>query len=248
MNFSITGPDFDVIQQRGSQYSISSIFGNTVRMISKCYKEIKGDKDLLSVFKESGLFDPNEIPVETYRGELVAATEAGTAIHQVSIKPPKAVWKRFHQLLSTLNLNLEGGLLEAFLQYDWALFAVDLYANTCLKDLYEKGTLPDDIRKSYVLLPLKNAYVKLKYKHDGKVARKRNWLTLERGPTYLVISYAGMACPVTRKDFDFLKGCGYRMSFPEFYKKASGFVEKPQDFLDRLLGQGLILFAPADLG
>ncbi len=146
------------------------------------------------------------------------------------------------------KLNLEGGLLEAFLQYDWALFAVDLYANTCLKDLYEKRTLPDDIRESYVLLPIKNAYVKLKYKHDGKVARKRHWLTLERGPTYLVISYAGMACPVTRKDFDFLKGCGYRMSFPEFYKKASGFVKKPQDFLDRLLGQGLILFAPASPG
>jgi hypothetical protein len=36
------------------------------------------------------------------------------------------------------------------------------------------------------------------------------------------------------------------MPFLEFYKKASGFAAKPQDFVDWLLSHGLILFAPTD--
>jgi B12-binding domain/radical SAM domain protein len=244
MNFSVTGPDFDALQQRPEEYSISSIFSNTSMMITKCYKEIEGETDLLSVFRDVGLFD-EEIPVESYRAELMAEIKMGREIREISTKLPKIVWKRLHQLLSTLELSLEEGLMEAFVRYDWALFLVSLYGDTFLQELYEKGALPRDIRESNILLPLRNAYVKLNYKYDGKVIKKRHWLTMEKGPTYLLISYSGEAYPVTRREFDFLKGCGHRMPFLDFHKKASRFVGNSEDFLEWLITNGFVLFEPA---
>lgn len=246
MNYSITGPDFDVVQQVQARHSVSSVFRNTVRTIGKCYKEMKGDENLLSVLREVGLFD-DDIPAETYKEELLVAMETGSQIHEISFKPPKKVWKLFQEVVSTLKLSLERGLVEEWVKYDWALFLVNLYTDTCLKGLYQNANLPADIRQSDVLLPLKNAYVKLSYKPDGKVVRKPHWLTTEKSTTYLLIAHTGVACPVTRREFDFLKGCGSRIPFVEFYKRASGFAEKPQDFLDWLLSSGLILFAPRSL-
>jgi len=245
MNVSITGPDFDMVQQKPVECSMCNVFNNTARMISKCYKEVDRHKDLLAVFEESGLFE-EVIPVETYVEGLHIAMETGQEIREIPVKPPKEVWKRFRQLLSALEMTLERGLVEEYVRYDWALFLVSLYGDTCLRDLYESGSLPRDIRKSQVLLPLKNACVKLSYKFDGKVITKRHWLTLEKGPTYLVGSYMGVAHPVTKKEFEFLKGCGHRMSFFEFYKRVSGFAQEPRDFMDWLLSNGLILFAPSD--
>jgi B12-binding domain/radical SAM domain protein len=243
MNFSITGPDFDVVQQTGNEYSISTVFANTVRMISMCYKETTGDKDLLAILEATGFFD-EEISVETYTEKVVREMETGKEIREIWFKPPSKIWNRFHELVSTLGLSLERGLVQEFVKYDWTLFVVNLYADIRLKHLFEKRTLPDDIRQSDVLLPLKNAYVKLNYKHDGKVVRKRNWLTLEKGQTYLLISYSSGAYPVDGNVFSFLRRCGHRMPFLEFYKKATAFVAEPEQFLEWLLTHGFILFVP----
>jgi hypothetical protein len=145
-------------------------------------------------------------------------------------------------------LSLEKGLVEEFMQYDWALFLVNLYMDMHLKCLYETGNLPQDIKDSVVVFPLKNAYVKLHYRPEGRIIHKPNWLTLEKGTTYLLISCTGLGYVISRKDFDFLKSCGQRMPFLEFYGKLSQqyFVGGPDRYIDWLLGAGLILFAPVD--
>jgi B12-binding domain/radical SAM domain protein len=244
VNFSITGPDFDLVQQGRSEYTIDRVFRNTVQMLSKCYEETDGDKDLLLVLEEGRIFD-EQIPVERYEEDLAVLTEEATAMPGIFLKPPRKVWEIFRHLVATLEMSLEGGLVDEFVKYDWALFLVNFYGEIFLKGLSEKG-LPKDIRDSEILLPPKDAYIKLSYKHDGKVIRKPHWLTLEKGPTYLLVSYTGDAYPVTKREFVFLKGCGPRLSFPKFYKKISSFVKEPESFVDWLLTCGLILFAPSE--
>jgi len=244
MNFSITAPDFDFVQRAPKGYSVSRVFRSTVRMITRFYKEIGGEKELLLVFQELGLFE-DEIPIQAYKEELTGTCGTGNDMREISFKPPKKVWTTFHQLVSTLKLSLEGGLVEEFVKYDWAQFVMKLYIARCLKHLYEYQTPPNDIGESEVLFPLKNAYVKLSYKLDGKVVKKRQWFTIEKGPTYLVISYSGQTYPVSKRVFSFLKDCGYRMPFPRFYKKTCGFVQEPGHFIEWLRSHGFILFAPS---
>jgi B12-binding domain/radical SAM domain protein len=246
MNFSITGPDLDFVQQRPTKYSMGRVLRNAVRVISQCYSETKGEKDLLSVLEEIGIFGEG-IPVETYKEQMLARWETEDDIYEISIRPPKRVWKKLDDLVSALGLSLEKGLVEDFVKYDWAVFLVNLYVDTCIKDLYEKRRPPKDIGESEVWLPLKNAYVKLKYKHRGQVVKKPSWLTVERGPTYVLISYTGETYPVTKQVFGFLRGCGYRIPFGRFYEMVMNFVEEPEHFMDWLLSHGFILFGPADL-
>jgi B12-binding domain/radical SAM domain protein len=245
MNFSITAPDFDFVQRAPKKYSVSRVFRSTVRMITRFYIEAGGEKELLSVYQESGLFE-DEIPIQAYKEELAATCGRGNEVCEISFKPPRKVWTRVHKLVSTLELSLEGGLVEEFVKFDWAQFVVRLYIDTCLKHLYEEQAPPNDIRGSEVWLPLKNAYVKLSYKHDGKVVKRRQRLTIEKGPTYLLMSYTGEAYPVSKQVFSFLKGCGYRMPFPRFYKKTCSFVQEPRPFIEWLQRHGFILFAPPD--
>lgn len=248
MNLSITGPDLDLAQQKLNMYSISEIFRNTLRVIGRCYGEIKGQKDLLSALQELGFFSTGDIPVEKYREELTVMRSKGTEPHEISCKIPKEVRTKFYELLSSLGLSLEKGLTEEFIQYDWASFVINLYTDAYLKDLYKGGNLPEDIKHSDLLLPLKNAYVKLRYRPEGRIIHKANWLTLEKSTTYLLISHTGVGYVIDRKHFHFLKVCRQRMPFSEFYKRLSrqDFIGDPDRYIDWLLSAGFILFAPID--
>ena len=241
MNFSITGPDVDLAQQKANMYSIGEIFRNAVRIINRCYNEVKGQKDLLSVLPELGFFSSGDVPVERYREELTVMRNMGKEPHEIRYKTPREVRTKFQELVSSLGLSLEKGLVEEFMQYDWALFLINLYVEVYL---CKGGHLPENMRESDVLLPLGNAYVKMHYRPDGRIIHKPNWLTLEKGTAYLLISYTGVGYVINRKDFDFLKGCGRRFPFLEFYRNISNFVEKPEDFLGWLLSKGFILFSP----
>jgi len=241
MNFSITGPDLDLREQTSLDYSISAIFKNTVGVINKCYKEVQGQKDLLTLFEQLGFFHRREIPRERYTDQLAMMKKAGEEIYEIPFKLPKTVWNRFYELLSILGLSLEKGLIEEFIRYDWALFLVNLYTDVYLKHLFGVGNVPQNIEESDVLLPLKNAYVKLNYKCHGKAIKKPNWLTMEKGPTYVLISYNNMGYVVGKGDFDFLRGCGYRISFQKFYNRAGNLVREPKAFFTWLLREGLIL-------
>jgi len=245
MNVSITGPDFELTPQKPGRHSISEIFKTTVRIINRCYREINGKKDLLLLFQELGFFDDAYIHAKEYKQELITMRQTGKGIHEVPFKLPRDVRNRFYELISILQLSLDKALIEEFITYDWALFVTNLYIDVYLKHWFQKD-LPENIEDSVMVLPLKNAYIKLSYKLDGKVIRKPNWLTMEKRPTYLVVSYAGAGCSVDRKTFEFLRSCGQRIPFLEFYKRLSGqdFIEQPKQYIDWLLSAGLILFAP----
>ena len=244
MNFSITGPDLDLAQQKAI-CSISEIFKNTIKIINRFYREAKGQKDVLSILQELGFFCSGDIPEEDYREELVLMKNKGKEPSGIDYKIPKEVWTKFHKLIASLELSIERGLVEEFMQYDWALFLINLYVNVYLEDLYKEGKeLPRDIKESDVLLPLKDAFVKLHYRADGRIIHKSNWLTLQKGTTYLLISYPGVGYAISREDFDLLKNSRRKLPFLEFYRKISNYVDKPNDFLDWLLGKGFILFSP----
>ena len=244
MNFSITGPDLDLAQQMVNIYSMGEIFRNTVGIINRCYREIKGQKDLLSVLQELGFFRSGDILGERYREELTVMRNRDKEPYEISYKIPKEVRTKFYELVSSLELSLEKGLIEEFIQYDWSLFLINLYIDVYLKDLYKVGNLPKDIKDSDVLLPLRNAYVKLHYRPDGRIIHKPNWLTIEKRPTYLLISYTGAGYMIDKKDFNFLKGCKRRLPFLEFYRNISNFGEEPNSFLGWLVSKALILFSP----
>lgn len=247
MNFSITGPDLDLVQQKISNSSISDIFRNMIKIISRCYKEIKGQKDVLSVLQELGFFFSRDIPEESYREELIFMRNMGKEPSEISYKIPKQVRSKFYELVSSLELNLDENLIEEFIRYDWALYIINLYVDVYFEALYKEGlVLPKDIKESAVLLPLRNAYIKLHYRPNGKVVHKADWITLEKGNTSLLVSYTGAGYVIDSKDFNFLKSCGRRLPFLEFYRKISNYVEKPEVFLDWLLSKGFMLFFPND--
>lgn len=211
-----------------------------------CYREVGGQKDVLTVLQELDFFCSGDIPEESYREELILMRNTGKEPHEISYEIPKQVIPKFYELVLNLELSLEDGLIEELIRYDWALFLVNLYMDVYyLKDLSKGGIyLPRDINESEVILPLMNAYIILHYKPDGRVIHKHSWLTLEKSTTHILISYTGAGYLIDKEVFDFLKSCGHRLTFLEFYKNISSFAQKPEDFLDWLLSKGFMLFSP----
>ncbi|MEW6003016.1 MAG: radical SAM protein, partial [Nitrospirota bacterium] len=179
MNFSITGPDMDFAQQKISVCSIGEIFRNTLKTINRCYREAGGQKDVLTVLQELDFFCSVDIPEDSYREELILMRNTGKEPDEISYKIPEQVYAKFRELVSSLELSLEEGLIEEFVRYDWSLFLVNLWNNVYLEDLSKGGIyLPKDVNKSDVLLPLRNAYVKLNYKPNGRIIHKNGRLAL----------------------------------------------------------------------
>jgi len=245
MNFSITGPDLDVAQQKISTCSIGDIFQKTLETISRCYREVGGHKDVFSVLQELDFFSGGNIPGERYREELILMIKTGDEPDEISYEIPRQVYAKFYQLLSNLELNLEKGFIEEFIRYDWALFLVNLWNNIFLEDLSTGGMyLPKDLNEADVLLPLRNAYIEFNGKPNGKIIYEHGCLSLEKSITHLLISFEGVGHSIDEEFFDFLKSCGHRLTFSEFYKKISNFIQQPKVFLDWLISQGFMLFSP----
>jgi len=245
MNFSITGPDLDLAQQKINLCSISEIFSNTLKTINSYYMEVGGQKDVLNVLQELDFFGSGDIPEESYRKELILMRNTGKEPEEIFYKIPDQVYSKFYELLSKLDLSLEEGLIEELIHYDWALFLVNLNNDIYLEDL-SKGSiyLPKDVSESDVILPLKNAYVKSNYNLNSRVINKHGRLTIEKSTTHILISYAGVGQLIDRAVFDFLKSCGRRLTFLEFYNRISYFVDRPAAFLDWLISKGFMLFSP----
>ncbi len=175
---------------------------------------------------------------------MILIIKTGDQPDEISYEIPGQVYTIFYQLLSTLELNLEKGFIEEFIRYDWALFLVNLWNDVFLEDLSKGGVyLPKDLNEADVLLPLQNAYIEFNGKLNGKIIHEHGCLSLESGITHLLISFEGVGHSIDKEFFDFLKSCGHRLTFLEFYKKISNFIQEPKAFLDWLISQGFMLFS-----
>jgi len=242
MNFSITAPDFDFAGLSAIAPTISDVFENTTRMISRCHYRMVSERDLLSAFGGAGLLD-DDIPVGAYEEELLASLETGGDLIRLPFPLPGLVRERFDAVLASLKLDVVKSVIDELIRYDWALFLMKLYARARWKHDDDKSP-PQDIQDADVLLPPRNAFLSLRYKHQGSPVRRGKRFTLERLPAYVVVAYSGIAHPVAGELFGFLKESGVRIPFFRFHQRAGRFQGKPEELMNWLVSRGLILLSP----